>query len=158
MSYQLDFQIKHRFKLTEVGITIPVGLAAGDRSLVCDAKVDTGAEFCFFQRELADRLNLDVESGMTVKINTLTGSLTAYGHRLTLHTLGLAFESTLLFNSAYGTTRNLLGRRGWLEHLHLGLTMDQLPRIEIRGLSLPFVSHRSLRCGLQMRKVKLKAG
>jgi len=124
MSYQLDFKIKYRYQNAPAGIAIPVSLTVGDLSTEVNAKLDTGAEFCFFQREIAEDLGLDVESGDLLRMATLVGSLTAYGHRVKLHTLGLAFESEVFFAAVYGMPRNLLGRRGWLEHLHLALMMD----------------------------------
>ncbi len=124
MPHQLSFQIKYHFTEIDGGITIPAGLMADNYTLVCEAKIDSGAEYCLFQRELAERLNLDVESGIPVRLKTLAGSLTAYGHSITLETLGLAFESTVLFTAGYGTKRNILGRNGWLNNLHLALTMD----------------------------------
>lgn len=124
MSYELVFDIKHRFKMTDPGITIPVTLAADGYSVVSDAKVDMGAERCLFQRELADRLNLDLESGVFAKFGTLAGPVPAYGHRITIETLGISFESLIFFHVAYGVPRNLLGIGGWLEHLHLAVTMD----------------------------------
>jgi hypothetical protein len=124
MTYQLNFPIRYRFKTTEVGITIPFSLKQGEWRVSGEAKVDTGSEFCFFQRELADRLRIDVEDGFPIRLSTLTGGLTAYAHTVELDTLGIRFESLVLFTSAYGTTRNILGRQGWLEHLHLALTMN----------------------------------
>jgi hypothetical protein len=124
MAYQLTFDIKHRFKTTDSGITIPVSLAADGYNVVCDAKVDMGAERCLFQRELADHLNLELESGVFARFGTLAGTVPAYGHRITIETLGIAYESLIFFHIAYGMPRNLLGIGGWMEHLHLAVTMD----------------------------------
>lgn len=123
MSYQLNFTDKHRYETTEVGITIPFSLKAGDIIVEGYRKVDTGAEFCLFQREHADEMGLDVESGRAIRLSTLSGSLEAFGHRLLIQTFDLAFESTLYFAGFYGLNRNILGRKGWLEHLDFGLTM-----------------------------------
>lgn len=125
MAYQLGFTIKYRYSATSAGISIPVAVTVGEQTTEVIAKLDTGAEFCFFQREVAEDVGLEVESGTPLKLTTLAGSLTAYGHRVKLHTLELAFESEVYFAAVYGMPRNLLGRRGWLEHLHLGLTMDE---------------------------------
>lgn len=103
---------------------IPCALEHNDLHAKFEAKVDPGCEFCLFTREVADELSIEVEDGYAIRLNTLTGSLTAYAHTVTLYTLGLSFESLVLFHPAYGTRRNLLGRVGWLNNLHLALTMD----------------------------------
>jgi hypothetical protein len=64
------------------------------------------------------------EDGYVVSLSTLTGIFTAYAHTVNLNTFGIAFESTVLFSPAYTTNRNILGRIGWLDNLHLALTMN----------------------------------
>jgi len=66
-------------------------------------------------------LHLDVESGTPLRISTVTGTFTAYGHTVTLETLGLSFETTVYFAEHEGLPRNVLGRRGWLDRVHLGV-------------------------------------
>jgi len=124
MAIQLLFTVSRHFKTTEVGITIPCVLERNGRLVEVDAKVDPGSEFCLFNREAADELGIEVEDGYAIRLNTLTGNLTAYAHSVTLRTLGINFESLVLFHPAYDTRRNLLGRVGWLNNLHLALTMD----------------------------------
>ena len=125
MSYQLNFKLRYQFQTTESGITLPFSLTIGGLTVEGKGKLDTGSECRFFQRERAEGLGLEVEAGLPLKMATLAGSLTAYGHRVVIEVLDLAFESTVYFASVYGVPRNLLGRRGWLEHLHLGLKMDE---------------------------------
>ncbi len=87
----------------------------------CLAKVDTGAEFCLFERTFADSLEIDVENGYREKFSTLGGGLSAYGHEIELETLGLRFQSYVYFAESYEIKRNLLGRQGWLQLVKLGL-------------------------------------
>jgi predicted aspartyl protease len=124
MAYQLGFPLRYHFKTTDVGIAVPFSLRLNEWAVSGEAKIDTGSEFCFFQRELADRLRIEVEDGYPIRLGTLAGTITAYAHTVELDTLGIRFESLVLFTSAYETTRSILGRRGWLENLHLALTMD----------------------------------
>lgn len=103
---------------------IPCALEYNDSQAKFEAKVDPGCEFCLFTREVADQLSIKVEDGYATRLSTLTGNFTAYAHTVMLHTLGISFESLVLFNPAYGTRRNLLGRVGWPNNLHMALTMD----------------------------------
>jgi hypothetical protein len=124
MSYQLDFSIRRRINTSDIGITIPAMLARNQKTVLCDAKVDTGSEYCFFQNEIAVALGLNVESGIPITLGTLAGTISTYAHTIQLHTLGIVYESTVLFSAHPGLPRNILGRVGWLENLHLALTMD----------------------------------
>lgn len=46
------------------GITVPICLIRGDVVVEVVAKIDTGAEFCLFERSLGEYLGLEVESGI----------------------------------------------------------------------------------------------
>lgn len=124
MIHQLAFSTKQPFRTTQTGITIPFSLSRNALTVFGRAKVDTGSEYCLFQRELAEELQITVEDGFPVKLGTLAGSFTSYAHTILLETFEFQFESVVLFNPADGTNRNILGRTGWLNNLHLGLTMN----------------------------------
>jgi len=115
MSHQLTFSIKNFFRTTKVGIAIPVSLERNNLSTFREAKIDTGSQYCLFQREIADDLEIEVQDGYPFYLTTLAGNFTAYAHTVVLDTFGIRFESTVMFLPAYGTTRNILGRKGWLE-------------------------------------------
>lgn len=121
MTHQLDFQISYRYDSSKGGITIPTLVAVAGISVDCFAKVDTGAEFCLFQRTLADLLKLDLPSGQPIRLSTLAGSFVAYGHEVTLRAFGLTFDATVYFAESHSVTRNLLGRHGFLQNIQLGL-------------------------------------
>jgi predicted aspartyl protease len=86
-----------------------------------DAKVDTGAQFCLFSREIGERLGLDVEGGLRREMGTLAGRMTAYGHEVTLETLGLVLSTFVFFSEEGRLPRNLLGRVGWLRLIRLAV-------------------------------------
>jgi hypothetical protein len=121
MVHQLDFQIYYRYETTREGIALPVVLSYGKRITDCWAKLDTGAEYCLFQRSVAELLDLEVDKGEPKRMNTLTGSLLAYGHTVTLQTFETSFDSLVYFAADYDIPRNLLGRHGWLQMLRIGL-------------------------------------
>lgn len=45
----------------------------------------------------------------------------AFGHEVVLQTCGMAFPSFVYFAKYPGLQRNLLGRRGWLRQLRIGI-------------------------------------
>ncbi len=124
MPYQLDFPIQYHFESNKTGILIPCLLTRNGCRVTLEAKVDPGSEYCLFRREIAESLQIEVEDGVPVPLSTLAGSLIGLAHTVVLNTFDLQFESTVLFNPARNAGRNILGRVGWLNNLHLGLTMD----------------------------------
>jgi predicted aspartyl protease len=102
-------------------IQVPVLLSANDQSHRVLAKLDTGADFCVFERVWAERLGFDVESGERKIFRTLSGDVWAYAHRVTMETRGIEFESDVYFARDSSVKRNLLGRNGWLDRLRIGI-------------------------------------
>ena len=112
MNHQLNFVVKYIYKSLDIGITLKTTLHSGSSSTICDAKIDTGSEFCLFARELGELLDLEIETGFEKKLITLSGGLKAFGHYVELETLGLKFDSFVYFAQDYSLNRNLLGRQG----------------------------------------------
>jgi 8-oxo-dGTP pyrophosphatase MutT (NUDIX family) len=121
MSHQLTFDIRYKYDSIASGITVEVLLRLGQNIAVTHGKVDPGAQICLFQRELAEELGINVESGHRFEVRTLTGSLTVYGHTVTMQTLGLEFDSVVYFAADYGLPRSLLGREGWLQKVRMAV-------------------------------------
>ncbi len=121
MDHSLRFRISYAFDALDSGITIPVSLRLGEQMIYCRANIDTGAQVCLFQRETGESLGLPIEQGHRRMMDTLAGSFTAYGHQVTLHTLGLDFDSMVYFAAADNLSRNLLGREGWLQKVRLAV-------------------------------------
>lgn len=110
MSYEIEYAVKHIYDSRRVGITVKTILRRNNLSVVFNAKVDTGAEFCLFARELGEQLDIEIESGHRKNLSTLAGDLAAFGHYVELETLGLKFDSMVYFAQDYSLNRNLLGR------------------------------------------------
>jgi predicted aspartyl protease len=121
MAYQLEFEISHKYLSSRGGIWIPALLQVGEQQVKCDAKIDTGADYCVFRREVAESLELEVEAGYRTMLSSGAGSVETYQHEVTLSTLGLSFQSFVCFASHYEFPRNLLGCAGWLNLLKLGI-------------------------------------
>ena len=103
------------------GITVPVCLICGESVVEVIAKVDTGTEFCLFERSVGEELGLKMDSGVESRLSTLGGSLAVYGHEVTMQTFDYQFESFVYFAQDPGINRNFLGRNGWLEHFRVAI-------------------------------------
>ena len=102
-------------------VTLPVLLRVGDERADVVATVDTGASHCLFERSHGESLGLDVESGVRTTFSTAVGRFEAFGHEVRIDVMGLEFDSVVYFFADAGIKRNVLGRRGWLDRLRLGL-------------------------------------
>jgi hypothetical protein len=121
MPFQLSFDVRQKFDSLSAGITIEAVLTRGPDQVACKAKIDTGAQLCLFERDVGEALGIDIESGLRVRLETLTGLLVAYGHEVSLTTLGLRFDTMIYFAESYEMNRNLLGRQGWLQLVRLAI-------------------------------------
>jgi hypothetical protein len=121
MTETLEFTKTYNYNTLKTGISVPVILQYGEDIIEVQAKLDTGASFCIFERKHGELLNLVIENGEPITIGTATGSFQAYGHELTLITFGLQWQATVYFIAEEGIKRNILGRTGWLDHVKLGL-------------------------------------
>jgi len=119
--FQLNFSLRHGYSYLETGITLETILQHGGIEHKCDAKIDCGAQYCLFSREVGEALRIDVEEGLPRDFGTLTGTLTAFGHEVRLGTLGFYLDTTVYFAHAPGLPRNLLGRHGWLQSLRVAI-------------------------------------
>ena len=121
MAHLLEFDELFRYQQSDDGIVIPIALESGDRRVEFEAKIDTAATYCVFGRGYGERLGLKIERGVEQRFGTALGVFTAYGHQLHLETLGFRFESYVFFASDHGMMKNVLGRRGWLDLLKVGI-------------------------------------
>ena len=118
---RLEFSHLHSYASGIEGISIPVALRHGGQIIDLLAHVDTGASHCLFKREQGELLGLDIESGDRMTFSTATGGVSAFGHLVTIETLGLSFESIVYFFADAHISRNVLGRQGWLDRIRFGL-------------------------------------
>lgn len=118
----LTFVAEHHYSRSSIGIEVPVTLSWGNsRKVPVLAKVDTGADFCYFQREYAEHLGIDVESGFHQVVKTAAGTFDSYGHEVTVQCFGWSFETTVYFAALPNFSRNVVGREGWLQNFRLGI-------------------------------------
>jgi len=78
--HSLDFENLIIYDAGKVGITIDVEIQLGDLTANFEAKIDTGAEGCIFQRIYGEQIGLEIESGEPQNFSTATTSFKTYGH------------------------------------------------------------------------------
>lgn len=121
VAYTFNFLNRHSYDTTKTGITVPVELIHGANVVQVDAKLDTGASFCIFERTYGEMLGLDVEGGVPEAVSTANGTFQVFGHRLSITTLGFQFEAMVYFAADESIRRSVLGRRGFVDQLRLCL-------------------------------------
>ncbi len=121
MSYELEFEKLVNFDTNKIGISVNVELRLGLELVTFEAKIDTGASFCIFAREYAEKLGVRVEEGFLRYFNTTTGDFRAFGHSVTLITEGFIFDSQVFFAADENFHTNVLGRHGWLDRVIIAI-------------------------------------
>lgn len=121
MIHRLSFSELLNYDAGQPGITVPVTLGLNQAQVSCEAKVDTGASLCIFARSHGEQLELDVADGLRQIIGTVTGSFVVYLHEVDFLVAGLEFTAFVGFAEDETFKRNVLGRRGFLEQVTLGL-------------------------------------
>ncbi|CAN5438172.1 hypothetical protein BH10ACI1_BH10ACI1_14220 [soil metagenome] len=120
-AHHLDFEKLVHYNAGEIGITVDINLKFSDKSVSFPAKIDTGSSLCIFERKHAKELGLEVESGLFQRVGTATGTFVVFGFRVLLEIEDFQFESLVYFAEDENIRRNVLGRRGWLELVKIGL-------------------------------------
>lgn len=128
MTHSLDFHQKLAYQKNKRGIFIPVTLVSGEKMTTSGAKLDTGADFCYFSREHAQELGLALEEGAQLQVETNKPGqpLIFYGHEVRIQSLGYEIEAMVYFWENYRLPRNLLGRAGWTNKFRIGLIEHDL--------------------------------
>jgi predicted aspartyl protease len=113
--YLRDPSTGARFPGIEVVLHGPGG---SDRTL---AQIDTGAEYCFFSGDRAQGLGIRLLDGTHIRLLSANGgAVDAYLHDLGLEFLGQRVTAKVAFSTG-AVTREILGRRGFLDHIQLGV-------------------------------------
>ena len=121
MGESLFFTDIYRYNTLKVGITVPVEIKFAELVANFEAKVDTGASYCVFERIIGEKIGIDVESGSPLKISTAIGSFLAYGHYTEISVLNIKNYSLVYFAQEEAFSRNVLGRQGFLDRVKFGL-------------------------------------
>ena len=121
MMFRLEFTQAHCYPNDDGGVALPVLPRSGARHVRVVASVDTGASFCLFAAEIAERLGIELRSGERKRFRTANGSLETFGHEVEISTMGVITRSMVYFFADPLVIKNVLGRAGWLDRVRLGL-------------------------------------
>jgi len=121
MVYQLPFFSQLTYDTRKPGITLPIILAAGIHEIFLEAKLDTGATDCIFERAHGEALGLTIEQGIFKRFSTATGTFEAYGHTVNLTVAEWSHETLVFFAKEDTFNRNVLGCNGFVGRVLLGL-------------------------------------
>lgn len=121
MAYQLEFEKLIRYDAGQTGISLSVELRLGKDSTTFEAKIDTGSSFCIFERRHGEKLGLQIETGLRNRVGTATDSFWVFGHQVTLIIEEYQFDVMVYFAEDENFKRNVLGRRGAIENMRIGI-------------------------------------
>ena len=96
-------------------------LCCNEEEVDLEAKLDTGAEYCVFERSYAEALGLQVEAGELVMFSTATGRFVAFGHWVVIHACGFDVETFAYFAESREFRRNVLGMCGWIDRFQVAI-------------------------------------
>ncbi len=120
--HNLTFSQKIEYSDNEIGIYFDIFLKADRKNLVAaKVKLDTGADYCVFQKTYADFLDLEVETGNRKEFRTANSSFTAFGHEISIQFLDFEYMTTVYFVTDERFRVSVLGRRGFLDQFQIGL-------------------------------------
>ena len=112
------FQRNELFGPSILRPVIPMRVAHGDISIQYDALVDSGADFCIFDAEVAENLGIDISRGIEAQFAGVQGSSgsKAYIHQVVLEIGGWKYKAPVAFSRdlnkrSYG----ILGQKGFFE-------------------------------------------
>jgi hypothetical protein len=121
MGHQLEFEKLIRYDAAQAGISLIVELHLGKDSTKFEAKIDTGSSFCIFERRYGEELGLKIDTGLRNRVGTATDSFWVFGHQVMLVIDEYQFDAMVYFAEDENFRRNVLGRRGAIENLQIGI-------------------------------------
>ena len=97
----VSFEKVFEYKTLKTGITVLVVLKYNGKEVDFEAKIDTGATNCVFERKHAERLGIDVESGEFMRFHTAPGNFDAYAHEV-----GVSILEIETFRESFSPKKN----------------------------------------------------
>ncbi len=113
---------------------IPVELFHNNKNVRTLALIDSGADFCIFNREIEELLGLDKEGGNCESFGGITGEKAlAFFHKLQISVGGIKFDTYCGFSDGINKFgHGILGQRGFFDLYKVAFN-HQKGEIEIKG-------------------------
>jgi hypothetical protein len=121
VAHRLEFTHIHSYATRNIAISLPIALRSGSSVVDLVASIDTGASHCLFESAYASELGLDLTAGILTRFKTANSSFDAFGHPVEIDALGILTQSLVYFFAEPAIVKNVLGRRGWLDTVRLGI-------------------------------------
>jgi predicted aspartyl protease len=119
--YKLEFDTLQSYE-SSPNIEVTLTVRSSEKSYNFRAVVDTGADYCVFQPDIAEVLGIELAAGSEISIGNAAGStFKAYGHEVELEYCGIRFSTMVYFADVPQFRRNLLGRVGWLDQFRIAI-------------------------------------
>jgi Aspartyl protease len=110
---------------------IPITLK-GSESIRYEVLVDSGADICIFDLELAELIGIDVRKGEKVLFAGVTGSpRIAYMHDVEIEVGGHVFKAHVSFATLPPYSYGIVGQRGFFDHFKV-IFDYQKKQVELR--------------------------
>lgn len=119
--HTIQFRDSYCYASRDDVVALPILLRSGNAVVPVRACVDTGATFCVFATTVAEKLNIEITTGLRTRFVTANSSFEAYGHEVEIESLGVTTHSMVYFFADPLIKKNVLGRNGWLDRVRLGL-------------------------------------
>ena len=121
MAYEIVYRYRLDYDTKGAGAVLQVVIGANGRVQYVNAAIDNGSTLCVFQREIAERLGINVEEGIEEHVSAMGTIIRVYGHEVTLVLGELSLDLFVYFPAYQHIPRNLLGMQGFLQRFLVGL-------------------------------------
>ncbi len=115
---------------------IPVGISVGDKAVMYEVLVDSGADICIFDAEIGEVIGLDIEGGEPHMVKGVTGAPQAYYvHDVTLFVGGWKQKIKAGFMPRLGADNyGIVGQIGFFDRYVVKFEYDK-ETIELKAAS-----------------------
>jgi len=135
----MSARFKSVFPYREIGIDprifrplIPITLIYQKRFAQTAALLDSGADYNLFHGDVATYLGIDLTSGIKRHIQGIKGSITGYGHKITLRVNAHRYKTKVIFSSQIpDNALAVLGNTGFFDHFRVEFNYPQKITLEL---------------------------
>ena len=117
MQFQYRSRQDHQYPI------VPITVSHGEKKLRTEGLIDSGASFSVFSADIAEYLELPLETGSVVHLSGIGGRILGYRHEINLAVETVTFRAVVVFSADFISSFNLLGRDNFFEQFRI--TFDE---------------------------------